>query len=300
MKNLILSALFGLAAIAAVPAIASPSYTFDFTSALNPTSGGITATAYAFEATSTGYSGGNPTGYTNLYGPTSTGNNAPTATVYSGAGTGICEGSGQNGNSHDCSAPPNHQVDNGPNTADNGDPTCSSGTPCDFEFVLIKFGAAVNLSQLQLGNFGTEGSTADPFITTYWTSTSTASLGVIEGDLEGKTVGTVAGTDSFSAETPGTCTTGVASLGATTNGAGSTYNDNCAVNGNGVVNLTGSSVTYLLIGASVANGQSNQDYFKIQDLSANLPTATPEPATFGLIGLSLAGLGWYNRKRKLS
>ena len=59
-------------------------------------------------------------------------------------------------------------------------------------------------------------------------------------------------------------------------------------------------VTYLLIGASITD--ANADYFKIQDINANAYNSTnpstPEPATFGLIGLALAGLGAYSRKRR--
>jgi len=300
MKNSILSALFGLALIAAVPAFANASV-FNFTGSSSDTVGGITATAYAFEATSTAYTGSGATlvatTYTNLYGPTSTGNNAPSVGVYSGDGLGVCEGSNQNNNSNDCTQP-NHQVNNGPNNTLGAASPCASGNPCDFEFMLLQFSAAVNLSQLQLGNFGSTGTAADPFTATYWTSTSTASLSMIETALEATTVGGVAGTDGFSAETPTSCATGQSQLGAGANGTNGTYNDGCALNTNGVDNLSGSGVKYLLIGASVAAGQPGQDAFKIQDLSVT--TATPEPATFGLIGLSLAGLGWYNRKRKLS
>jgi hypothetical protein len=299
MKNSILSALFGLAAIAAIPAFAATS-NFDFTgTGGNPfvTAGGVTATAYAFEATGTTYSGSNPTAFTSLYGPTSNGNNAPSLGVYSGDGLGICEGSNQNSHSDDCSAPPNHQIDNGPNNVNSNAAACSASNPCDYEFMLIQFTAAINLSQIQLGNFGSTGSATDPFAATYWTSSSALGVSAIESNLEATTVGNVANTDNFSTETQTSCTTGVTALGGGQNGNGATYNDNCLVNGNGVDNVSGSGVTYLLIGASVASGQSGQDFFKIQDLSFN--SATPEPATFGLIGLSLAGLGLLRRKRKL-
>jgi hypothetical protein len=304
MKNSILLALFGLAVMAAIPASASISV-FNFTTAGSDTVGGVTATAYAFEATGTAYTGSGATlvasTYTSLYGPTSGDNNAPSVGVYTNAGMGICEGSNQNSSSNDCNSP-NHQVDNGPNNTTGAAAACSSSNNCDFEFMLIQFSSAVNLSQIQLGNYGSTGSATDPFAATYWTSTSSAALSTIETGLEGTTVGSVTGTDSFSAESQASCVTGVTALGAGQNGNGATYNDNCAVNTNGVDNLSGSNVTYLLIGASVAAGQTGQDFFKIQDLSVtgNSQSPTPEPATFGMIGLSLAGLGFLRRKRKLN
>ncbi len=90
-------------------------------------------------------------------------------------------------------------------------------------------------------------------------------------------------------------------IGGGSNGGNNSgnYIDNCAVNGNGLTTLNTGAVTYLLFGASVASGQSGQDFFKIQDISFSPAfIGTPEPATFGLIGLSLAGLGLLRRKRR--
>lgn len=303
MKNFPGLAILASVLFAAVPAIAGNYFDFTGTGG-NPytTSDGITATAYAFEATGTAYTGSGATlvatAYTNLYGPTSTGSNAPSVGVYSGDGIGICEGSNQNSNGDDCDQP-NHQVNNGPNNVTSGAAACSSSNNCDFEFMLIQFNSAVDLNQIQLGNWGTTGTNTDPFISTYWTSASMASLSQIETDLEAKTISQVAGTDGFSAEMAGACSGG----GSTTNNIGGggnnngSYVDNCAVNGNGLTTLNTGAVTYLLIGASVAQGQAGQDFFKIQDISFT-GAATPEPATFGLIGLSLAGLGLLSRKSK--
>jgi hypothetical protein len=290
----ILGCVLGCVLLAAVPASAGNYFDFTGTGG-NPstTAGGITATAYAFEATGTT----SPT--SNLFGPTSGNNNAPSVGEYSGDGFGICEGSNQNSNGNDCSVP-NHQVNNGPNNTTGKASACSSGTKCDFEFMLIQFSSAVDLNQIQLGNWGSTGTATDPFFSTYWTSASVASLTQIETDLESTTVGGVAGTDSFSAETAGACSGGGSStnnIGGGSNGNGG-YVDNCAVNGNGLTTLNTGAVTYLLFGASVASGQSGQDFFKIQDISFSPASATPEPATFGLIGLSLAGLGLLSRKRR--
>jgi hypothetical protein len=303
MKNFPGLAILACVLLAAGPASAG-NY-FDFTgTAGNPytTSDGITATAYAFEATGTAYTGSGATlvasTYTNLYGPTSTGNNAPTVGEYSGDGFGICEGLNQNSNGNDCSSP-NHQVNNGPNNVTSAAAACSSTNNCNFEFMLIQFNSAVNLSQIQLGNWGTTGANSDPFVSTFWTSSSAASLATVESGLENTSVSGVTGTDGFGTETAGACT----GSGSTSNNIGGggnnngSYVDNCAVNGNGLTTLNANNVTYLLFGASVAPGQAGQDFFKIQDISFT-PTATPEPATFGLIGISLAGLGLLSRKRR--
>jgi hypothetical protein len=295
MKNFSGLAILACVLLAAVPASAGNYFDFTGTGG-NPftTSNGITATAYAFEAT------GTTTPTTTLYGPTSGNNNAPSVGVYSGDGLGICEGSNQNSNGNDCSSP-NHQINNGPNNTTGTAAACSGSNNCNFEFMLIQFSSAVNLNQIQLGNFGTTGANSNPFVSTFWTSSSAANLATVESGLENAVNGvtSVTGTDGFGAETAGACTgTGQTNnnIGGGGNNNGS-YVDNCAVNGNGLETLNSNNVTYLLFGASVATGQSGQDFFKIQDISFS-PTSTPEPATFGMIGLALAGLGLLSRKRK--
>lgn len=293
MRNSILVALLGIAAIPAIPAGATTT-NFNFTacgdsgssscnsdlSSYSVTVGGATATAVAVYATGTSS------------GPGSSDITAGEVGSYSGDGIGICE----NQTSNDCSQP-NHQIDNSTNTS----PTRASGTTYDYEFMLIEFSSAVDLSQIQLGNWGTTGSTtADPFLATYFTTSSTASLSSIESALEGTTVGGIAGTDGFSSAMAGTCSTGQTELVSAGNENGG-YNDNCSVGGNGVDSLSGTDVTYLLIGASTSSANAGNDFFKIQGISTTPygASATPEPATFGLIGSALIGLGFISRKRKV-
>lgn len=226
----------------------------------------VTATAVAFYATGTSA------------GPTS---DLTSALVgeYTSDGLGICEtDSGTN-----CTSP-NHQVNNGADTTSSG----GNGSGADnFEFMLIQFsGAAVNLSDITLGNFGTTGSTSSPFNATYLTSTSTDTLAQMEAALGATTVGGLANTNGFGTAQQTSCN-----------------NSECAVNDVGANDpLTGTGVTYLLIGASDVSGAAGTDFFKIQDLAASYTTTgvspTPEPATFGLLGLALTGLGVYGRKRK--
>jgi hypothetical protein len=277
MKKYILAAALGSAVILAVPAFATTTnYVFNFTacgtgngagacndniSAYASTSNGVTATAVGMY-----YSVGNGGSFNN---GASTGVlNVGDLGAYSGAGLGACESTAANCN------PPLHQIDNGTNGISAND---------DFEFLLIKFSAAVDLSSIQLGNYG--NGNADPFKITYYTST--AALNSL-GSLAGTTLGSG---NSFSSNQS-------QSSQSTTGGSSCVSGSTLCVD-----NLSGAAtngVTYLLIGASI--GDNGTDYFKIQDISAsstsNNQSATPEPATFGMIGLALAGLGVYGRKRK--
>lgn len=69
-----------------------------------------------------------------------------------------------------------------------------------------------------------------------------------------------------------------------------------------VVNLdlsgTGTGgVNWVLIGATTLSGYTTNDYFKLQSMSY---TTTPEPATFGLAGAALLGIGLLRRKKLFS
>jgi hypothetical protein len=267
MKKYILAAAFGSAMIVAVPAFAnSTTYTFDFTAGTGGSATNVTATAvgvYYSVGSSTAYTGAPlQTGYLGQYG---------------GAGLGACEAT----SGVDCTDP-NHQVNNGPNTSN------SLGSN-QYEFILIKFSSAVDLASIQLGNFG--GGSSDPFSLTYYTSSESTLATALAGTTIGSTVfsGTGAGDDGFSAAQSDTAHTGTCTVGSLS--SPTTCTDTTATD----------DVTYLLIGASI--NADNADYFKIQDINANSyhsSSPTPEPATFGLIGLALAGLGAYSRKRQSS
>jgi hypothetical protein len=216
-------------------------------------------------------------------GPGSADFKAGSTGYYAGNGMGVCEtGAGLPNN--DC-ASPNHQINNGTdvNLTSGG----QSGSTYYYEFILMQFvGASVNLQSMTLGNFGTNGSTTNPFGATYWTYTGSDTLTQMEAALGGTTAGNLGNISGFSGATSTTCTSG------------------CSVNATGVTDaLTGSNVTYLLFGASISSG-AGSDFFKLQDLNiagvttTNSVSPTPEPATFGLVGLALAGLGIYGRKRK--
>jgi len=279
MRNSILLAVFS-AAIAVVPASAN-SANFSFTgcsgsggtqcssdlSSYGPVSSsstlnGVTVTATATAVYITGTSSGPTSGGTLATGEVGS---------YSGDGLGVCE----NQSGDNCQVP-NHQVNNGADTTLSGG---NGSGPDNFEFILLKFSAPVDLTSIQLGNFGTTGSTSDPFNATYYVSSSSASSITLNGTtLAGLTA------DGFGSANSTTCSSGT-----------------CAVNGVGTDTLGNNDVTYLLFGASTANNAAGTDFFKIQQLNVTNYTSgssTPEPATFGLFGFALAGLGWFARKRK--
>ena len=174
--------------------------------------------------------------------------------TYSGAGMGDCnsfEGSG-------CSSP-EHQIDN------NG----------QFDFILLRFSSAVDLTSITLGNFSTGASDMDM---TYWTNVSTSLTSVPTGGT--------------------TINCGAAGQIACTGGSTITYGaTNAGTNG-----FTGTNVTSLLIGAAYAPGTTGGDYFKIQDLAVTnyVASSTPEPASFVLIGSGLLAGAMFGRRRMKS
>ena len=63
------------------------------------------------------------------------------------------------------------------------------------------------------------------------------------------------------------------------------------------VSIPGGAVTSLLFGARVG-GDAYPDYFKLVSLTADCsPTATPEPATFAMVGVVLLFAGFARRKK---
>lgn len=290
MKGFSIAMILGAAMLMAAPSFAATT-TFDFTDcgaagssscssnlgAYSVTVGSYTATAVAFYVNGT--SSGPTTSATITNGEVGS---------YSGAGIGICE----NQTGDNC-ASPNHQIDNGANTTLSG----GNGSGTDsYEFMLISFGAAVNLNQVTLGNYGstTTSGSSNPFYSTYFTSSSSDSISQMESALEATSLGSLTNTGFGTTGSQEGCTTGSSTATLTSNSA-------CAVNDTGInENLSGTGVTYLLIGASTTTNL-NYDFFKLQDLSVSYQSgtgsSTPEPATFGLLGLALCGLGVYKRKR---
>jgi hypothetical protein len=259
MKNSILLTLFGLGLLAALPAGATTA-SFSFTTT------DITGQSYGDSINVSPVSGSNISGLTNVQitaFSTSTYNTSPntpvsTAAVDEYSGDGLGVCGRNEGTG--CTNPL-HQVDN----TDNG-----------YEFVLFSFDTPVDLNTVTLLDY--DGVDMDM---SYWTSTSAPTFSTLAAltNLADFTGG----------QTNDLCNSNCSS--------GDTITDSLTTNGG----TSSAGVSYLLIGAYNASGTN--DTFKIQGLtlggtSSGGQSATPEPATFGLIGLSLAGLGLLRRKRK--
>jgi hypothetical protein len=202
----------------------------------------------------------------------------------SGYGLGICTtsttGSANETESGTGCTSPYHQVNNSDN----------------YEFLLITFTTAVNISDIQLANFGgSTGSTVD-MSNTYYTGGTGLATDVKAGDTL---------TQVNSSYTANNVNCGSASCtGATYSSGNATPTTNAPTggwvsetssgpDGSLVEALSNANGVYsLLIGAEV--GQSD-DFFKVQAIEATI--ATPEPASFGMIGLALLGLGLAGRRK---
>ena len=285
MKHRILLAIIGMAALS-MPASATS--TFDF-AACGQTVGGVTQTesslcdSSGFSNTGTGKAGpfsqtinGLTVTATAYATDSKTNLNLVTGTSavvgqYSGYGLGVCSTGDTAAGYHSSNpsagcTPPYHQVNNYDN----------------YEFVLFEFSAGVNLSSIQLANFGFNPGGASDMDMSYWTSTSSS--------VNPTTMSTLSTTGGFSNE-------------ASITYSGSTNPVTDSFSGSPI---NTSDVTYLLVGA-MYGGDTTPDFFKIQDLAVSpvpagntVVLATPEPTTFGLIGLALTGLGLIARKRKAS
>ncbi len=234
-----------------------------FTQTIGSGSSAITVTATAYVTTSDSSATGTAL---------ESGNNAVIG-QYTGNGIGICSigdpGYSTSAPTSGCTAP-SHQID------DSG----------DYEFILLTFSAPVNISSISLANFGglssqTQTQQLDALGFTYWANPSSESQ-IVAG---GTTV--LCGSGGAAA-----CPTEEGTGGGigSTDGANGSWITGFGANGQATLN----SVTSLLIAADL---NESDDFFKLQGIQAS-KTATPEPATFGLVGLSLVGLGIYRRGRK--
>ncbi len=92
-------------------------------------------------------------------------------------------------------------------------------------------------------------------------------------------------------------TIGLAGLAGT--GFGGRMDDDSTVSSNArTVTLGGGNGNALLFAARLSGNNADDylDYFKIESLTVN--SAVPEPATFGLAGLALVGLGLLRRRAR--
>ena len=141
-----------------------------------------------------------------------------------------------------------------------GDPVHQVDNQSSFDFVLFKFNFTADPTNVVINPYGTYDRDV-----TYWVGDNSAAL----------------------------TTLNLAGLGM-----GARMDDDSTVSTNSrSVPVGGGTGNALLLAARLSgnNADGNYDYFKIESLTANT-VATPEPATFGLAGLALVGLGLIRRR----
>ena len=223
--------------------------------------GGVTITATAFSTT--GGTGGSA--------------NTLLATATLGQysyGLGVCNSNEQISGSTCTTNPPEHSVSN---ESDNVNGTIVKNN----DFILLTFSQPVSNIQATLSPFGTSVDMDASFFSGTCASPCTTT------NLLSSLIGKLPTTASIG---------GISGVGGVTTGSYTSCATACTADQ--VVSVAGVGVNWVLIGANLANTDGYTDYFKLEGV--NYSATTPEPATIGLLGAGLLGLGLFGAKKKRS
>lgn len=153
-------------------------------------------------------------------------------------------------------------------TSSCGSPSHTMDNSAGKDFLLFQFNAGVDPSSVVLRAYSTGDSDLS-----YWTGNTSASTTLLSGQT-------------------------LASLGGLGFGAQIENLDNVAANPR-TASLSGVNVNALLISANLANLDGVKDYMKVSSLTVEYPSSQiPEPATMGLLGSALLGLGVLRTRRR--